>query len=91
VVGGIIAETYYGWCHIDLLWVREDLRGRGLGRRLMDHAEKEALSRGAKGVYLDTFSFQAPEFYTRLGYETFGMLPDFPPGHERHFMVKHLD
>ena len=90
VVGGIIAETYYGWCHVDLLWVRDDLRGQGLGRRLMERAEDEARNRGAKGVYLDTFSFQSPGFYEKLGYETFGQLAEFPTGHQRHFMVKHL-
>ena len=90
VIGGVVAETYYGWCHIDLLWVHEEHRGHGLGRRLMEYVEEEARNRGVRGVYLDTFSFQAPEFYRKLGYETFGVLPDCPAGYQRHFMVKHL-
>jgi len=90
IVGGLIAETYYQWCHIDLLWVKEELRGRGYGRRLVVSAEDEARRRGARGSYLDTFSFQAPEFYMKLGYEVFGQLPNCPQGHQRYFLAKEL-
>jgi hypothetical protein len=41
-------------------------------------------------AYLDTFSFQAPDFYKKLGYEVFGELQDFPHGHQRYFMKKRL-
>ena len=53
-------------------------------------AEDEARQRGAKNAYLDTFSFQVPDFYKQHGYEVFGELPDFPPGHQRYFMKKQL-
>jgi len=41
-------------------------------------------------IYLDTFSFQAPAFYQRHGYQVFGTLPDFTPGHQRYFFTKQL-
>jgi GNAT superfamily N-acetyltransferase len=72
------------------MWVREDLRGQGFGRQLLEKAETEARQRGAKRAYLDTFSFQAPAFYKKLGYEEFGRLEDFPAGHTRYFLVKTL-
>ena len=53
-------------------------------------AEAEARKRGIRNVYLDTFSFQAPGFYKKLGYREFGKLKDFPPGHTRHWMTKAL-
>jgi len=90
IVGGVIAATYYGWLYIDLLWVREDLRGQGYGHRLLTLAEDEARQRGATNAYLDTFSFQAPEFYRQHGYRVFGELDDFPPGHQRYFLTKRL-
>lgn len=90
VVGGVIGETYWDWFYLDLIWVAEDLRGCGYGRSLMEIAEREAQLRGAKNVYLDTFSFQAPDFYKKQGYTIFGELPDFPPGHQRYFMRKEL-
>jgi GNAT superfamily N-acetyltransferase len=90
VVGGLIGSTYWNWFYVDLLWVVDELRGRGYGHQLLTLAEHEARQRGAKHVYLDTFSFQAPNFYRQHGYEVFGELHDFPEGHMRYFLTKQL-
>jgi GNAT superfamily N-acetyltransferase len=90
VVGGVIAQTYWDWLYIDLMWVREDQRGRGYGSRLLTLVEDEARKRGARHVHLDTFSFQAPDFYLRHGYQTFGVLDDYPNGHQRFYLTKAL-
>lgn len=90
IVGGIIGATYWDWFQLDLLWIREDLRGRGYGHRLLAAAEEEARRRGARHVHLDTFTFQAPDFYKRHGYEVFGTLPDYPVGYTRYYMRKDL-
>jgi GNAT superfamily N-acetyltransferase len=88
--GGIIAYTLWNWCFIELLWLDEAVRGSGLGTELMQRAETIAASRGARHVYVDTFSFQADGFYQGLGYEIFGELTDFPPGHRRIWLKKDL-
>jgi len=90
IAGGLIGETYWNWLYVNLLFVREELRGRGYGERLLARAEQEARHYGATDSYLDTFSFQAPEFYRKQGYRVFGELQDFPPGHQRFFMQKKL-
>lgn len=90
IVGGVIGATYWDWLNVNLMWIREDLRNQGYGRQLLEKAEAEAVQRGAKRSYLDTFSFQAPDFYLKLGYEEFGQLEDFPAGHTRYFLVKTL-
>lgn len=90
IAGGVLGEIYWGWLHVDLMWIREDLRGHGYGGRLLTSIEDEARRRGAKNVFLDTFSFQAPDFYIRHGYRVFGELPDFPPGSRRYFLTKAL-
>jgi ribosomal protein S18 acetylase RimI-like enzyme len=90
VVGGVIGSTHWDWLYINLMWIREDLRGQGFGERLLALAEDEARKRGAKSAYLDTFSFQAPEFYKKYGYQVFGELADFPEGHQRYYMKKEL-
>lgn len=90
VVGGIIGSSFYGWLFIHLLWLRENLRRQGFGQRLLALAEEEARRRGARHAFLDTFSFQAPDFYLRHGYRVFGELPDFPPGHTRYYLTKEL-
>lgn len=90
VVGGVLGEVYWDWLYIDLLWVKEELRGHGHGHRLLTHIEEEAQGLGAKNAYLDTFSFQAPEFYKQHGYQVFGELTNFPPGYQRYFLTKEL-
>ena len=91
LVGGLIGATVWGWLQIRDLWIAAHLRGQGWGSTLMDHAEREGIARGCHHACLDTFDFQALEFYRRRGYEVFGTLRDFPTGHERYFVSKRLD
>lgn len=90
IAGGVLGEVYWGWFHLDLLWVKVELRGQGYGQRLLAQAEEAARKQGAKNVYLDTFSFQAPDFYKKYDYRIYGELPDFPPGHKKIFLTKQL-
>ena len=90
VLGGLIGMTYWNWLYISLMWLPEGLRGKGYGQKLLEMAEEEGRKRGAKYSYLDTFSFQAPGFYQKFGYQEFGKLEEFPPGHTRYFMKKNL-
>lgn len=90
IVGGLLAETQLGWMYVSTLSVAEHLRGHGYGRALMEAAEVEAAERGCHSVWLNTFSYQAPEFYQRLGYVEFGRLNDYPPGQMRIFFQKRL-
>jgi GNAT superfamily N-acetyltransferase len=90
VVGGVIGVVYWDWFSLDLMWMEDEYRGQGYGHRLLTMAEEEAQNRGARHVHLDTFSFQAPGFYQKHGYEVFGELQDFPAGHQRHYMRKDL-
>jgi GNAT superfamily N-acetyltransferase len=89
IVAGLGGETYSGWLFIRYLWVRDALRGKGIGRELMGGAEGRAVERGCHSAWVDTFSFQAPGFYRKLGYEVFGEL-DYPPEHKRFFLRKRL-
>ena len=79
IVGGIVAEAYYGWMEVILLWIDEGYRGQGIGRTLIERAEAEARARGVTRIYLDTFSFQAPGFYKKMGFRGFGRLDDSRP------------
>ena len=88
VVGGLTGRTSAAWPFVELLWLPEALRGTGLGTCLIAEAEAEAMRRGCLGAHLDTFDFQAPGFYRKLGYEMFGSIEDHPPGHMRFWMRK---
>ena len=90
VVGGLLGATFWDWLYVETLWVTESLRRSGCGIKLLAAAEAEAIKRGCRRAYLDTFSFQARPFYERLGYEAFGVLKNFPVGHDRIFLQKEL-
>ncbi|MFQ5421889.1 MAG: GNAT family N-acetyltransferase [Anaerolineae bacterium] len=90
LLGGLSGSTVWGWLYINLLWVDETQRGSGLGRKLVLAAEEEAIRRGCRAAFLNTFSFQACGFYEKLNYTVFGQLDDFPPGHQRIYLQKWL-
>src|SRR5690349_12269357 len=90
IVAGINGGTWAGYLEIKSLWVREDLRGRGLGRRLLLAAEQRALQHGCTQALLDTHDFQAPGFYQRLGYTIFGSFEGIGGRHTRYYLRKTL-
>ncbi len=76
--GGLIAEGVGKWMVVTLLWVEDGFRGRGFGTSLLRAAEVEAKRRGATGLLVDTYSFQAPAFYKKHGYQAYGQVDGFP-------------
>ncbi|MEK0266254.1 GNAT family N-acetyltransferase [Stenotrophomonas rhizophila] len=90
VVAGIAADVCGGWLMVHALWVDDTRRGEGLGQALLAEAEQQARALGAHAVTLDTFSWQAEGFYLKQGYEVFGRLQAFPPGHQRLYLRKPL-
>jgi ribosomal protein S18 acetylase RimI-like enzyme len=90
VVGGAVGRTGFGLLFIDLVYLPTSMRGRSIGRRMMEMAEAEGRKRGCKAAVLYTINFQAPDFYKRLGWRVFGEIPCDPPGTSRFFMTKEL-
>lgn len=90
VEGGLWGWSEAGRLFVQLLFLPEPRRRRGLGSELMARAEAVARRRRCRAIWLDTFSFQARPFYERLGFSCFGTLADYPPGGARYFLVKRL-
>jgi GNAT superfamily N-acetyltransferase len=90
IVGGICGHTWGGYCEIRQFWVAESHRGRGLGGKLLGAAEQEARRRGCSQMFLMTFTFQAPAFYTKRGFETLAAVDDYPRGHQNLLLRKRL-
>ncbi|MDP4021885.1 GNAT family N-acetyltransferase [Methylobacterium sp. NEAU 140] len=90
VGAGLIGRTAFGWLFIEKVWVGETLRGRGVGRALVDRAETEARARGCTDAWLDTFNPQAHDLYRRLGYEPFGQIERYVGERTRFFLRKVL-
>ena len=89
-VGGLFGNTYWGWLYISVLWIHGKYRAQKVGTELLRMAEAEALRRKCKYAHLDSFTFQAPGFYKKLGYKEFGRLDGLPQGHSRIFLYKKL-
>jgi GNAT superfamily N-acetyltransferase len=89
IVAGAAGHTWGETCELRQVWVRASARGAGLGRRLMAEAEAEAVRRGCRQLVL-TYSFQAPGFYGKLGFEVVAELPDYPRGHSHLVLCKRI-
>lgn len=90
ILGGLILESYWKESYVELLWLSDKARGRGYGRELVEEAERRARRRGSRLMHLNTYSFQAPRFYEKLGFRRFGGMRGSPPGAGRHYYVKKL-
>jgi GNAT superfamily N-acetyltransferase len=90
-IAGINAMLYcWNILYVDILYVEDSHRGKGYGKLLLDKAESEAKKLGGYMSHLDTFDWQAKEFYEHLSYEVFGILENCPRGHNRYYMKKVL-
>lgn len=89
-LAGLTGETFGNWLCIQFLFVSEQLRGQGIGSKLLKNAEAEARKRGCKYAFVDTFSFQAPEFYKSHGYQEVFTLEKYPYTGKRHYYTKEL-
>lgn len=90
IIGGLIANLQPGWkwMHVQRLWIEEFHRGAGIGRRLLEAAEKEAQKLGCLHVGVDTFEFQARGFYEKQGYSVYAVQEDYPVGHRKFLLRK---
>ncbi len=91
IIAGCVAKMYcWNVAYIDTLWVNETYRGKGFGARLLVEVENTAKEKGCYLIHLDTFDFQAKEFYEKHGYEVFGVLENCPAKHCRYYLKKNL-
>lgn len=88
--GGIRATCYWNTLHIELLWLSEDVRGSGIGRKLIDQAEAFAIENKCENAFVETTSWQAKPFYEKNGYRLMATLHDRPKGHSTHYLSKLL-
>ncbi|WP_342509635.1 GNAT family N-acetyltransferase [Sporosarcina sp. FSL K6-2383] len=91
ILGGITGTIFWYHLHIDFLWVDESLRGKGYGKKLLDQIEKTARENNCKLIQLDTFSFQAPDFYQKYGYQIVGIIEEHPTkDFQQYYLEKRL-
>lgn len=90
IVGGLTGKTYWNYLEIEFLWVHEQVRDKGVGSRVITLAEDEAKLRKCDYAMLDTYDFQALEFYLKQGYTVFGQLDNYCSKYSRHYLKKNL-
>lgn len=90
IIGGVTGTAYWGHMHIDFLWVDPEVRGQRIAEQLMKQMEEYSRTQNYSLLVVETFSFQAPGFYKKQGFQEFGVLEDHPKGHSKHFFEKRL-
>ena len=90
LLGGFRGEIYFHWLFINVLFVEERERGKGLGTRLLAEGEAHAKAKGALRSRLDTFEWQAPRFYEKNGYRELLRMPNYYRHYSLSLMVKDL-
>jgi len=92
VIEGILSGVgYWAGLEIKILWVEENYRNQGIGSWLLSFTENLAKEKGAEISMLDTFDFQAEEFYKKHDYISLGFINNFPKGHRRSYFYKRLN
>lgn len=90
LMAGLVGETFGNWLEIEYLFVKEDIRGQGIGSQLLQQAENEAKKRNCCFAFINTYQFQAPAFYQKHGYKEVFTLNDYPYTGQRHYYQKDL-
>ena len=90
LMAGLVAETFGNWLEIEYLFVKEELRGQGIGSKLLQQAENEAKKRNCRFAFVNTYQFQAPDFYLSHGYKEVFALQDYPYTGQRYYYQKDL-
>ena len=90
LLAGLVAETFGNWLEIEYLFVKEELRGQGIGSQLLQQAESEAKKRNCRFAFVNTYQFQAPAFYQKYGYKKVFTMKDYPYTGQRHYYQKEL-
>ncbi len=89
LLGGMNAYFYATCVFVEHLWVDENQRKSGLGSALIKRIEEEAKSRQVTDMFLDTYSFQARDFYIKHGFTEVGKYTNFPAkGIDKYFLQK---
>ncbi|MDN7243108.1 GNAT family N-acetyltransferase [Planococcus sp. N028] len=90
IIGGVTGTSFWRQMHVDFLWVDPAERGQGIAEQLMHQLEDYSRSLACRLMIVETFSFQAPNFYKKLGFVEFGVIEDHPAGHSFHYFEKRL-
>lgn len=68
-IGGLTTTRDFDSIYIDYFVVEKEYRKSGIGRKLLLRLEEIAKEKNVKRIMLNTYSFQSPGFYEKMGYK----------------------
>jgi len=90
IVAGLVAGSVCDTLEIDFLCVAEAYRGKGYGRQLLQEVEDKARGDRLRRILLNTYGFQAPEFYKKMGYRLLFKLDPAFGEYAQYYFIKDL-
>ncbi|MBM7564730.1 GNAT family N-acetyltransferase [Paenibacillus sacheonensis] len=90
IVGGLLSEYCWQWIEVHILWVDENCRREGHGTALLEEIERIAREKQCSFIKLNTFSFQAPDFYKKHGYAELAVIDNAPLEHRHYYFIKRI-
>ena len=88
--GAIVVELFWGALHVKYIYVDDGYRGKGVGVRLMEYALKYGRDKACPFAFVETMSFQALDFYRKMGFELEFTRSGYKHGTSFHYLQKLL-
>ena len=85
IFGGVTGTMYFYHLHIDFYGLINQFVMTVMVANFYIKLKKLRRKKECRLILLDSFSFQAPEFYKKHGYREYGVVEDHPKGHSQHF------
>lgn len=82
--------TAFKILYVSTVFVEEQYRRCGYGKRLIEEMERRAKLLGANTIRLDTFDWQGKEFYQALYYDLVGQYKNDEDHYEEFFFMKRI-
>lgn len=90
LAGSVVVECFWGALHVKYIYIEDSFRGKGLGTRLMERAFKHGFENKCPFAFVETMSFQALEFYKKIGFELEFTRPGYAYETSFHYLRKDL-
>ena len=90
IIGGLIGSIYWEVLYIEVLFVDDAFRNKGIASELLVEVENYAIEKNCYMIIVDTFDFQAPKLYQKHGYQKVGQVDNYPKGHTMFYLKKEL-
>lgn len=90
IIAGALIWQHGDALYIDTLWCSEPYRRQGIGSTLMVMLLDIALTKAVTQIFVDTYDFQAQDFYQTHGFECISIVPRYLLNYNRIFLKKSL-